>query len=49
MLRVEIIKDCIADGVKHKKGSDVQLPNAIANKLIDRGFAKVYKAQKNVD
>lgn len=49
IIRISIITDCRATSVgEMQAGSDYDVPEAEANKLIDRGFAKLYVAGKKV-
>jgi|11BtaG_2_1085332.scaffolds.fasta_scaffold04489_7 hypothetical protein len=38
-MKVFIKEDCVGGGAALTKGKEYDLPNAIAQKLIDRGFA----------
>ena len=44
-MKVNITKDCQTLLGVHAKGDDADLPDAIAEKLINRGFAEVPKAK----
>jgi len=41
-MRIEFIKKATAAGVAYKKGADADLPDAIAEKLIARGYAELW-------
>jgi len=38
-MKIYIKEDCVGDGKALAKGKEYDLPNTIAQKLIDRGFA----------
>ena len=48
-MKVEIIKAATANGVQYRKGSCPDLPDMTANKLISRGYAKVWSHKEPDD
>lgn len=44
-MKIEFIKAAQADGVHYAKGDDADLRDGVAQKLIARGYAKMWSAR----
>ena len=48
-MKVSILKAARADGIDYRKGAAPDLPEAIAKKLISRGYAELWSPKAEIE